>query len=456
MTKAAIKKPAMKKVKNKTTVVKKRCAIYTRKSSEEGLEQEFNSLHAQRDAGEAYINSQKHEGWVLMPDYYDDGGFSGGNVERPALQRLVRDVKAGLIDIVVVYKVDRLSRSLADFALLVDLFDKHEVSFVSVTQQFNTTSSMGRLTLNILLSFAQFEREVTSERIRDKFLRSKKKGMWMGGNPPLGYDVNERKLTINLEEAELVKLIFRTFVKTRSIIGTCEALNQKGYKTKAIPLHNGTVRGGLPFAKNTVYRILKNRIYIGEIGNKGEWFPGEHQPIVTMDLWAKTHGTFDIHAQLRSRESHNRKNPSFLKGLLFGPDGHALSNSSTRKNGKQFRYYVSYTAQAKGYDKSPLPPLSANTVETMVLEETRKRLESPELLFNVWQQASQVDESVDLEMIRTALNDLASIWDELFAPEKRRLTELLIKRVVLEAEQVSIYYQPEGMSAITSELQGNL
>ncbi len=226
----------MKKVKNKTTVVKKRCAIYTRKSSEEGLEQEFNSLHAQRDAGEAYINSQKHEGWVLMPDYYDDGGFSGGNVERPALQRLVRDVKAGLIDIVVVYKVDRLSRSLADFALLVDLFDKHEVSFVSVTQQFNTTSSMGRLTLNILLSFAQFEREVTSERIRDKFLLSKKKGMWMGGNPPLGYDVNERKLTVNEKEAELVKLIFRTFVKTRSIIATCETLNQKGYKTKAISL----------------------------------------------------------------------------------------------------------------------------------------------------------------------------------------------------------------------------
>ena len=388
-----------------------------------------------------------------MPDYYDDGGFSGGNVERPALQRLLRDVQSGVVDIVVVYKVDRLSRSLADFALLVDLFDKHSVSFVSVTQQFNTTSSMGRLTLNILLSFAQFEREVTSERIRDKFLLSKKKGMWMGGNPPMGYDVSERKLIVNPEEAELVNLIFRTFVKTRSIIATCEALNQKGYKTKAIDLRDGGVRGGLPFAKTSVYRILKNRIYIGEIGNKGEWFPGEHEPIVPMDLWAKAHGTFDVHAQLRSRESHNRKNPSFLKGLLFGPDGHALTTSSTRKNGKQFRYYVS---QAKGYENSPLPPLSASTVETMVLEETRKRLESPELLFNVWQQASQVEDSIDLEMIRTALNDLASIWDELFAPEKRRLTELLIKRVVLEANQVSIYYQPEGMNAITQELQGGL
>ena len=225
--------------KRKETLVKKRCAIYTRKSTEEGLEQEFNSLHAQRDASEAYIHSQKHEGWVLIPDDYDDGGFSGGNVERPALQRLLRDVQSGLVDIVVVYKVDRLSRSLADFAQLVDLFDKHNVSFVSVTQQFNTTSSMGRLTLNILLSFAQFEREVTSERIRDKFLLSKKKGMWMGGNPPLGYDIIERKLTVNPVEAGLVNLIFKTFVKTRSIIQTCEIVNKKGYRTKAIRLRDG-------------------------------------------------------------------------------------------------------------------------------------------------------------------------------------------------------------------------
>ncbi|MCW7551762.1 recombinase family protein [Endozoicomonas gorgoniicola] len=438
----------------KNTLVKKRCAIYTRKSSEEGLEQEFNSLHAQRDAAEAYIHSQKHEGWVLVPDDYNDGGFSGGNVERPALQRLLRDVQAGLVDIVVVYKVDRLSRSLADFAQLVDLFDKNNVSFVSVTQQFNTTSSMGRLTLNILLSFSQFEREVTSERIRDKFLLSKKKGMWMGGNPPLGYDVNERKLIINPAEAEIVKLIFKTFVKTRSIIATCEVVNEQGHKTKQIPLRDGGSRGGIEFAKNTIHRILKNRIYIGEIGNKGQWYPGEHKPIITMDLWAKAHGTFDVHASLRSRESRHRKNPSFLRGLLFGHDGHALTTSSTRRNGQQFRYYVSRTAQAKGYKNASLPPLSATAVENLILEETRKRLTSPELLFKVWQQASEVDKTISEDIIRTALNDLASIWDELFAPEKRRLVELLIKRIELDLNQVTIYYQPDGINAVTQELQG--
>ncbi|MGB1270531.1 MAG: recombinase family protein [Endozoicomonas sp.] len=439
--------------KRKEPLIKKRCAIYTRKSTEEGLEQEFNSLHAQRDAAEAYVHSQKHEGWVLIPDDYDDGGFSGGNVERPALQRLLRDVQSGLIDIVVVYKVDRLSRSLADFAQLVDLFDKHNVSFVSVTQQFNTTSSMGRLTLNILLSFAQFEREVTSERIRDKFLLSKKKGMWMGGNPPLGYDVIERKLTVNTVEAGLVNLIFKTFVKTRSIIQTCEVINKKGYRTKAIPLHDGTVRGDSLFAKNTVHRILRNRIYIGEIGNKGEWYPGEHEPIIPMDLWAKAHGTFDVHAQLRSKSSKQRNNPSFLKGMLVGPDGLAMTTSSTRKNGQLFRYYVTGTSQKQGAKNSPLPPLSARTVELMVLEEIRKRLASPELLFKVWQQASKQDGNLDENTVRTALGDLASVWDELFAPEKRRLTELLIKRIELAAEQVTVYFRPEGMNAVAIELQ---
>ncbi len=439
--------------KRKDTLVKKRCAIYTRKSSEEGLEQEFNSLHAQRDAAEAYIHSQKHEGWVPVPDDYDDGGFSGGNVERPALQRLLRDVQAGLVDIVVVYKVDRLSRSLADFAQLVDLFDKHDVSFVSVTQQFNTTSSMGRLTLNILLSFAQFEREVTSERIRDKFLLSKKKGMWMGGNPPLGYDVIERKLIINEAEAGLVTLIFKTFVRTRSIIQTCEILNYKGHRTKAIQLHDGTVRGNKPFAKNTVHRILRNRIYIGEIGNKGEWFPGEHKSIISKDLWAKACSTFDIHAQLRSRSSRQRNNPSFLRGLLVGPDGKIMTTSSTRKNGQQFRYYVTRTGQQQGARCSAMPPLSARTLELMVLEEIRKRLASPELLFKVWQQAGDQEDHLDENTIRTALSDLASVWDELFAPEKRRLTELLIKRIELATEQVTIYFKPEGMNDVAIELQ---
>ncbi len=443
-----------KTANNKQMIVKMRCAIYTRKSSEEGLEQEFNSLHAQRDAAEAYIHSQKHEGWVPVPDDYDDGGFSGGTTNRPALQRLLRDIKAGLINTVVVYKVDRLSRSLADFAQLIDLFDQHKVSFVSVTQQFNTTSSMGRLTLNILLSFAQFEREVTSERIRDKFLLSKKKGMWMGGNPAIGYDVKNRKLVVNPEEARIVKILFKTFVKTRSLIGTCDYINQQGYRTKKITFRDGTTRGNNRFNKSGAHRILKNRLYLGEIGNKGDWFPGEHPAIISKELWAKAQTTFDIHAHLRSRESKHRADPSFLQGLLFGPDGHALSSKNTRVKGKLFRYYVSQTAQKLGYKHSPLPPLSAVTLEKLVLTDTYKRLQSPDLIFKVWQQASQTDNAIKETTIQTALQDLSSVWDELFAPEKRRLIRLLVARIELDMKKVTIYYKPEGLNTITQELQG--
>jgi site-specific DNA recombinase len=241
-----------------------RCAVYTRKSSEEGLEQEFNSLDAQRAAGEAYIASQSHEGWLLVPDRYDDGGISGATLERPALKRLLADVEAGRIDCVVVYKVDRLSRSLTDFAKLVDVFEQHGVSFVSVTQHFCTTTSMGRLTLNILLSFAQFEREVIGERIRDKFAASRAKGMWMGGIPPLGYDVSDRKLVVNPAEADLVRLIFRRFLDLGSALLLIRELNAQCYRTKSWTTQAGTFREGRPFDKGTLYKILRNRTYLGE------------------------------------------------------------------------------------------------------------------------------------------------------------------------------------------------
>ena len=391
----------------------------------------------------------------MLPDDYDDGAFSGGNTERPALQRLLRDIKAKLVDVVVVYKVDRLSRSLADFAQMIDLFDQYNVSLVSVTQQFNTTSSMGRLTLNILLSFAQFEREVTSERIRDKFLLSKKKGMWMGGLPPIGYDVHERKLVINKEEAAIIRALFKTFVKTRSVIGTSEYLNRKGYRTKKWVWKSGHIRGGGPFTKGAVHRILKNRLYVGEIGHKGQWYLGEHDPIISPRLWSEAQGTFDVHARLRAKESRQRTSPSFLRGLLFGPDGRSLTATSTRRNGQQFRYYVSQTAQQQGAKKSPLPPLPALTLEKMVLEATRQQLISPELLFQVWKQAHQTESSIKESHIRLALSDLGSVWDELFAPEKRRLIELLVQRIEVTEEEVTLDFRPDGIHAITHELQGN-
>ena len=268
-----------------------RCAIYTRKSTEEGLDMEFNSLDAQREAGESYINAQRHEGWTLVPEYYDDGGFSGGSMDRPALKKLIRDIENGLIDVVVVYKVDRLSRALSDFAKLIDLFDKHSVSFVSVTQQFNTTTSMGRLTLNILLSFAQFEREVIGERIRDKISATKRKGIWIGGIKPLGDDTKEKKIGIDEKEAHLVRLIFERFVILKSMTLLAKELRDQGYRTKSWVSKNGKQRGGRPITKGFLYKALYNRTYLGEINHKGNTYPGQHQPIIDFALWERVHST---------------------------------------------------------------------------------------------------------------------------------------------------------------------
>jgi site-specific DNA recombinase len=262
-----------------------RCAIYTRKSSEEGLDQEFNSLDAQREACEAYVRSQKHEGWSALPTLYDDPGYSGGNMERPALKRLLADIAAKRIDVVVVYKVDRLTRSLADFAKIVEVFDASSVSFVSITQAFNTTSSMGRLTLNVLLSFAQFEREVTGERIRDKIAASKKRGLWMGGQPALGYDVRDRKLVVNEAEAETVRMIFRRYLDLGSVRELKAALDAEGVVSKHRTAATGDAYGGQSFSRGALYEMLQNRVYRGEIVHKGAAYPGEHPAIVEEDLW---------------------------------------------------------------------------------------------------------------------------------------------------------------------------
>src|SRR3984885_8682217 len=268
-----------------------RCVIYTRKSSEEGLEQSFNSLEAQREACIAYIHSQKHEGWTALSNRYDDGGFSGGNMERAGLQRLLDDIKAGKLDTVVVYKVDRLTRSLTDFAKIIDIFDSHKVSFVSVTQHFNTTSSMGRLTLNVLLSFAQFEREITGERIRDKIAASKKKGIWMGGLVPLGYDLDRRKLVPNTKESVLVCNIFSAYLKVGCVSKLAVQLDQEKVRSKVWVTRTGVRLGGVAFARGALYSLLRNRLYIGEIPHRDQWYRGEHKGIVPHDLWDKSPGS---------------------------------------------------------------------------------------------------------------------------------------------------------------------
>src|ERR1700704_6123996 len=301
-----------------------RCAVYTRKSSEEGLEQEFNSLHAQREACEAFIRSQRHEGWSCLPQGYDDGGRSGGNLERPALQQLLAEIREGKVDVVVVYKIDRLTRSLADFAKIVEIFDAKGVSFVSVTQQFNTTTSMGRLTLNVLLSFAQFEREVTGERIRDKIAASKKKGMWMGGMPPLGYRASDHKLIVIDSEAETVRHIFRRYAALGSVRLLQEELEAQGIRSKRWTSTTGRRWGGKPIVRGALYRMLQNRIYRGEIVHKDQHYSGEHTPIVDEALWGDVQTKLDTNAVER-RSGATTKNASLLAGLLFDGQGHRMT-----------------------------------------------------------------------------------------------------------------------------------
>ncbi|MFO7310418.1 MAG: recombinase family protein, partial [Pseudomonadota bacterium] len=344
-------------------------AVYTRKSSEEGLEQEFNSLHAQREACESYIASQRSEGWVLVRDQYDDGGVSGGTLERPGLQRLIDDIEDGLVDVVVVYKIDRLSRSLADFAKLVEVFDRNDVTFVSVTQSFNTTTSMGRLTLNILLSFAQFEREVTAERIRDKVAASRKKGMWMGGVPPFGYRVENRKLVVDEETAKHVRWIFARFLEIGSCTELAREVGARGIRTPR----------GNRIDKKYLYRMLSNRAYIGEAVHKGESYPGEHAAIIDRATWDRVHTI--LQESPRKRAARTRADtPALLKGLLFGPDGAAFSPTHTRKGGKLYRYYVSQTVLKHGAGSCPIGRVPAGEIEAAVIDQLRAVLRQPEII----------------------------------------------------------------------------
>ena len=347
-----------------------RCAIYTRVSTDQGLEQDFNSLDAQYDASQSYIRSQAHAGWTLVRSKYDDGGFSGGNTDRPALQRLLEDVRAGKIDIIVVYKVDRLTRSLADFAKLVELFDRHGVSFVSVTQQFNTTTSMGRLTLNVLLSFAQFEREVTSERIRDKVAASKRKGLWVGGMAPLGYDTKDRKITVNETEAECVRTIFRTYLKLGSLNLLMQGLRTKRIVTKIRVLKTGETVGGIPFTRGPLAHLLRNRFYIGEVAFKGEILAGEQPAIVDRDLFEAVQAK--LTEQVTSHEQSRTRSEALLLGRIYDDRGHRMTPSHVRKRGIKYRYYISSALlQGRPKQAGTVSRVPAKEVEDLVAKAVR-------------------------------------------------------------------------------------
>src|SRR5882757_8251207 len=365
-----MKNPATRTRRSETV----RCAIYTRKSSEEGLEQEFNSLQAQREACEAFINSQRHEGWVCLPGGYDDGGFSGATMDRPALQQLLADVKAGRVDTIVAYKIDRLTRSLADFAKIVEILDTKDASFVSVTQQFNTTTSMGRLTLNVLLSFAQFEREVIGERIRDKIAASKKKGMWMGGVPPLGYRAQDRKLVVVDSEAEIVRLIFRRYAELGSVRLLKDELEARSIQSKLRKSASGRFSGGKPFARGALYLMLQNRIYRGEIVYNQQSYLGEREPIIDQPLWDAVQAQLASNTAQRNDGGKTRP-PSLLVGMLFDGDGNRMTSSYAVKKGTRYRYYVSRSLITKDRtEKSAGLRIPAAEIEQFVSSRVRQWL----------------------------------------------------------------------------------
>lgn len=392
-----------------------RCAVYTRKSHEEGLEQEFNSLDAQRESAEAYIKSQLHEGWQLINNKYDDGGFSGGNMKRPALGQLLDDIRYKKIDIVVVYKVDRLSRSLSDFSRLIELFDEHGVSFVSVTQQFNTSNSMGRLTLNMLLSFAQFEREVTGERIRDKIEASKKKGLWMGGNPPMGYTVEDRRLIVLPGEAAFVKRCFESYLSRPSILTLAQTFNDEGYRTKCWVSQKGKPHGGKRLSPKYLYRILTNSIYIGRITHKGNQYDGQHQPIIEQVLWDKVQAKIE---QKPTKSVVQTESPYMLKGKFRHHGGYSMSPSTFKKKHKdgsikRTRYYVSQKAIKQGYASCDVKSINAQQIENIV-------------------------ESVLVSLLTEGRDDLRSILECKVECERASLFAGLLKEVVISSSKISL------------------
>ena len=373
-----------------------RCAVYTRKSTDEGLEQEFNSLDAQRESGESFVASQRHEGWQCLPEHYDDGGFTGGNMDRPALQRLLADIEAGKIDCVVVYKVDRLSRSLLDFARMMETFEKHGVSFVSVTQQFNTATSMGRLVLNVLLSFAQFEREMISERVRDKIAASRRKGKWSGGMPLLGYTVKDTKLVVHKVEAERVRQIFEMYLEYQSLLPTVTELNRRGWTTKRWTTKKGAQRGGRLFTKNNLYSLLKNVTYIGQIKYKDEVHRGEHEAIVPDELFRRALALLHRNGHTGGRAVRN-KHGALLRGLLHcGPCGCAMSHTYTAKGNRRYRYYVCGTAQQRGWSQCSSPSVPAGEIERFVVEQIKGIGRDPAVIAEtVCQVRRQTEEDIE-------------------------------------------------------------
>ena len=429
---------------------KLRCAVYTRKSTEDGLEQEFNSLDAQYEACAAYVMSQRHEGWTLVGDRYDDGGFSGGNMERPGLKRLLADVAAGKVDVIVLYKIDRLTRSLADFSKIVEVLDAANASFVSITQAFNTTTSMGRLMLNVLLSFAQFEREVTGERIRDKIAASKRKGLWMGGPVPLGYEVIDRKLVVHKQEAKLVRHIMQRYVDLGSVNALIAELDRDGHRTKVQLRTSGPHRGGCPFRRGTLYHLLSNRIYLGEIVHKGVAHPGEHESIVPLHLWNEVQEV----AAVRSRGGARRlaaKSPSMLIGLVNDGLGRPMTPSHATKGTRRYRYYVTRPDRLDG---SPAWSAPAHDLEMLVCGQVAGFLRQSSRVHDLI--VANDDRATSTQLSLQLAEEMAATLTGTSFYEKERLLKRLVRSIALGESQLEIVGENQLEIVVDSARLGDL
>ncbi|MGF1580272.1 MAG: recombinase family protein [Gemmataceae bacterium] len=439
-----------------------RCAIYTRKSTDEGLNQEFNSLDAQRESAEAYVTSQRHEGWQCLPNRYDDGGFTGGNMDRPALARLLRDIEEGKVDCVVVYKVDRLSRSLLDFAKMMEVFEAHNVSFVSVTQQFNTASSMGRLVLNVLLSFAQFEREIISERTRDKIAAARRRGKWAGGMPLLGYDIDREtsKLVVNEDEALRVRSMFALYLEHKSLLSVVKELDRRGWRTKLWTTKQGTERGGKVFTKTSLHKLLTNVTYLGKVKHKDEVYEGEHDAIVNAEVWQKVQAVLQHNGRTGGALVRNQFG-ALLKGLLrcVACDS-AMMPTHTTKPEKRYRYYVCCQAQKRGWHTCPSKSIAAGQIEQFVVEQIRGIGKDPSLVRETLAQARSVANAQRKELkaeltslekeirkwngeVRVVLDDLIPDADE--ASNLARLAELQERIRCAETRAADIQFKLQDL-----------
>lgn len=419
-------------------IQKKRCAIYTRKSVEEGLDMEFNTLDAQRMAAENYIASQTANGWICLPEHYDDGGFSGGTLERPALKKLLNDAANGLVDIIVIYKLDRLSRSICDFAELSKKFDEWGVSFVSVTQEINTSTSSGRMMLNILITFAQYEREVIAERIRDKMSASRKRGQWVGGTIPFGYKVENRHLIPDDERGKIVPMIFDMFVKQRSARYVTHMLNKKGIKT----------RQGKEWLVSHVYRVLSNHTYVGEVAYKGGIYPGEQPALVSREVWDATQEILKTNSPVpRGRPPEPRY--ALLKGIIrCGHCDSAMGPTYSKRRGRIYNYYKCLKDSKRDIHICPVKTIAAGDVEKAVVTQLGALFTTPSFI-----SMAAAQTHIAIGTVRKNLNDIESFWDDLFPAERDRLLHLLVDNVTVREDGIAIKIKTEGMRGLIKEMQ---